>query len=117
MNKELVSFGNYLLKKCKVKGFDVDGELSLNREVTHSDISNWRDEYGGEFSLPSQYQVGDAIYFSLTGNNFIYGWIVCAKFYQGKVKYDLELTLDDKSSTRIYNIDSIYVYPFTGYNK
>lgn len=66
-----------------------------------------------DIKLPSRHQQGDAINLQFPEIAPIYGWVLSVRFYQGKVKYDLELTLADKSSTRIYNVDSDYVTPFS----
>lgn len=62
--------------------------------------------------LPSQHQPGDAVYFAFPEVPKIYAWVLSVRFYLDKVKYDLELTLPDKSSTRVYNIDSVFVEKF-----
>lgn len=66
-------------------------------------------------TLPSQHQPGDEVEFKLPEVPKMYAWVTAVRFYQGKVKYDLELTLLDKNSTRIYNVDSVFVEKFGGY--
>jgi hypothetical protein len=41
---DLVSFGNYLLRKVGAQSHDVDGSKSGPREVTHADLANWKEE-------------------------------------------------------------------------
>lgn len=59
--------------------------------------------------LPSQFQPGDAAYYSLPLMTALYCLVVAVRFYQGKVKYDIEVTLLDNSITRKYNIDSVFL--------
>lgn len=68
--------------------------------------------------LPSQHQIADQVWVTF-GEQILKGTIMSVHFYIGKVKYDIELALgvpvspDDSTedSTRIYNIDSVYVHP------
>lgn len=114
MENQLVSFGNYLLKKCKVRGYDVDGEPCFEREVTDADILNWRDQYQGKPETPSQHQVGDKVKVFLMpeGEESFPGFsanVLAVHFYNEKVKYDLEMKFYGDWSSRIYNVDSILI--------
>lgn len=41
-DSDLVSFGNYLLRKVNAKAHTTDGAPYGPREVTHADLANWR---------------------------------------------------------------------------
>lgn len=59
--------------------------------------------------LPSHFQIGDKAMFLKYPENEMYSPIPCkilsVRFYEPKVKYDIELELPDGFS-RIYNVDS-----------
>lgn len=59
--------------------------------------------------LPSQHQINDRIWFRLWSADVI-GEIKAIHFYPDKVKYDLELFANDGQKTRIYNVDSCFVF-------
>jgi hypothetical protein len=121
MDKQLVSFGNYLLKEYGVMVHSSDGKNVpiYQREVSHADICNWKDEYllvEKPVELPSQHQVGDKVLMCLMPEGHdedsfpgIPAVVNAVHFYRGKVKYDLELRFIGGDSTRIYNIDSVFV--------
>lgn len=66
-------------------------------------------------TLPSQFQVNDKVEFIIQGKNSNFGnfdaIVKGVHFYNGKVKYDLELIFAKDDVTRIYNIDSCFVEP------
>jgi hypothetical protein len=67
--------------------------------------------------LPSRNQIGDKVLFGMQPSDGgwlcpVTGTIIGVHFFRSKVKYDLELG-DDQDKTRIYNVDSLYVQPFT----
>lgn len=41
IEKDLVLFGNYLLKKVHAKAHGLDGDVYGQREVTDGDLKNW----------------------------------------------------------------------------
>jgi len=58
--------------------------------------------------LPCQHQHGDKVWLNLWSAN-ISAEILNVHFYDGKVKYDLELFGGNGETTRIYNVDSVFV--------
>lgn len=97
-------------------------EHFLSGEVTipFTDILKYVDEYENseEIQLPSRYQVDDKVLLCLMPEGNISdsfpGLISIVRgvhFFRGKVKYDLEIKFYGDISTRIYNVDSIYVLP------
>lgn len=113
----LISFGNYLLSTYGVQVHSSDGKNIpiYQREVSHADMENWKYENSTqpaqdkEHSIfPSRYGIGEFVWFRLWSAD-IAAMILCVHFYEGKVKYDLELLADDGDKTRIYNVDSVYV--------
>lgn len=119
MDKQLVSFGNFLFSRYDVQVFSTDGKNKplYKREVTRSDISNWKEENPelNQALLPSAHQIEDYVDLCLMQNGERIQKIRCevlsVHFYAGKVKYDLEIILDDKENlaTRVYNVDSAFV--------
>ena len=116
---QLVSFGNFLLKTYGVQVHSTDGKNQpiYQREVSHADVCNWKDEnpikdFG--IKLPSRFQIGDEVLFYYIAEGraetfpAIGAFILAIHFYEGKVKYDLELKLGEYKS-RIYNVDSALV--------
>lgn len=67
--------------------------------------------------LPAQFQIGDKVNISLKQTYGAEPWACYAEvkavhFYPSKkVKYDLEIPLENEAPTRIYNIDSCFVFP------
>src|SRR6185503_7776496 len=111
IEKQLVEFGNFLLKTYGVKVHSTDGKNTplYQREVSHADVSNWRDEERpDELSLPSQFQIGDAVWFRLWSADIVTE-VIAVHFYPEKVKYDLKVLVKDGTTTRLYNIDSVFV--------
>lgn len=109
---QLVSFGNYLLKTYGVQVHSTDGKnIPLyQRQVTDADYRNWEEveRQGPNVNLPSQHAIGQPVWLRLWSHDII-GTVLCVHFYEGKVKYDLELLGSDGDKTRIYNVDSYYV--------
>ena len=92
--------------------------LDIPKEEVKEFISGlFKLTYGTSNILPSAHQVGDTVYFCLPGVPQMHAWVTSVRFYQGKVKYDLEVTLLDKSITRKYNIDSTFVTKYTSPEK
>jgi hypothetical protein len=58
--------------------------------------------------LPSQHQIGDAVWLTLWEKSLI-AEVHAVHFTKSKVKYDLNLLALGGDTTRIYNIDSVYV--------
>lgn len=72
--------------------------------------------------LPSKHQIGDLVYLDLSSTykqakdkekaeNFK-AHVISVHFTKSKVRYDLELRFagEDEETTRIYNIDSCFVW-------
>jgi len=69
--------------------------------------------------LPSQHQIGDKAVFSINQKGLegdadyevcnMTATILAVHFYEGKVKYDLEIPIAEEPPTRLYNIDSCFV--------
>jgi hypothetical protein len=85
--------------------------------IPFTDAIDYVAELIGECNLPSRHKHGDKVLFGMQPSDG--GWIcpmtgtvTGVHFYQSKVKYDLELGLDEEK-TRIYNVDSLYVQPFS----
>jgi hypothetical protein len=112
LDRLLVTFGNFLLKRYGVMVFSTDGKNTplYQREVTHADYCNWKDEEKPEFNLlPSQHQIGDSVWLRLWSDDIV-SEIHAVHFYEGKVKYDLKVSTHDVGETRLYNIDSAFVH-------
>lgn len=120
MEKQLVSFGNYLLKKCKVKGHDLDGDPVFDRLVTDADLCNWKEEEGKEFGrmLPSRFQLGDVVSVRFKDFTISKAYVIKVHFTESKVLYDLNVCIlgdggDTLTTTRIYNVDSAIIEEFS----
>lgn len=97
--KELIAFGNYLLESRKT-----------DTVVSHADRMNWLEGHERETGvLPSAHQLTDEIILCFSQTSRIKGWVHSVRFFEGKVKYDLEIELDAQTYTRLYNIDSAFV--------
>lgn len=68
--------------------------------------------------LPSRHQIGDRIKIEFISVNRQFnpddpdtsGRVIGVHFYPGKVKYDIEVGINEFETTRIYNIDSLFVH-------
>lgn len=68
--------------------------------------------------LPAQHQIGDTVFFSINQKSDeidlheyrATSKIIGVHFYNHKVKYDIEIPIADETPTRIYNIDSCFVF-------
>lgn len=114
---QLVSFGNYLLSTYNVQVHSSDGKNQpiYQRQVSDADFCNWKDkENPSPFQLPSRFQIGDEVLFYYIEEGraetfpAIGAFVLAVHFYEGKVKYDLNLCLGQYKS-RIYNVDSALV--------
>jgi hypothetical protein len=103
---QVVSFGNYLFQRYKVRVFSNDGDNQpiIQRQVSHADVCNWKDKMKDSDQL---YQ-GDPAWFRLWSADII-AQIHAIHSYEGTVKYDLILTGSNGETTRVYNVDSKYV--------
>lgn len=108
----LAEFGNFLFHRHNVQVYSSDGtnQPIYERKVSHADIENWiaHDELNISSLYPSRYEIGQSVWFRLWSADIV-AVVLCVHFYEGKVKYDLELLADDGDKTRIYNVDSVYV--------
>jgi len=119
--KQLVEFGNYLLKRYDVQVHSSDGKNQpiYQREVCDADVCNWKDISNvNELQLPSRFQQGDkAVFFCMPDDESLKEFpgipceILAVHFYAGKVKYDLDLLFVENQRSRIYNVDSVLVEP------
>ena len=91
------------------------GQSKLNRHIMQRRNDNNHVEYPSRFALNQ----GVKIYFSTnqygeinTDTLALNGTVRGVHFYEGKVKYDIELFWTNENGgvhTRIYNVDSLYV--------
>ncbi len=94
------------------KAYKTDKEMIehfLSGEVTIpiSDVLKYVEEYTSRY-LSSKHQIDDKVMVTL-GDRPFKAKVISVHFYRGKVKYDLEIPIYDEESTRIYNIDSVFV--------
>lgn len=114
--QQVVDFGNYLFRRYDVQEYSTDGKNTplFQRQVSDADVANWKQESPSKIAwLPSLFKDGDKAWFTFDPENQ-QGMganceILCVHFYPGKVKYDIEVTLSDGTTTRLYNIDSCFV--------
>ena len=120
--KQLVEFGNYLLKTYDVQVHSSDGKNQpiYQREVSDADFCNWMatQPVGSTpfLPLPSRFQHGDKAVFICMPDDAGFSTfpgipceILAVHFYSGKVKYDLDLLFVENQRSRIYNVDSVLV--------
>jgi hypothetical protein len=87
-------------------------EHLISGEVTIpvKDVLGYVDEYHSE--LPSKLQIRQVAKIQFNKDiPPLTGTIQGVHFFEGKVKYDVAIWLDDDSSTRIYNVDGVFVSP------
>ena len=123
--RQLVSFGNYLLTRYGVMVYSNDGKNQpiYQREVHDADLCNWKDE-NPEFNhslFPSRHAIGDMVKVFLMpeGEKEFPGFtgkITAVHFTNSKVKYDVELIFAGDFVSRIYNVDSVLVQPLPKIN-
>jgi len=111
----VVSFGNFLLKRYGVMVHSNDGtnQPIFQREVNDADLSNWKEEIGGAV-FASKHLIGDKVRVFLMpegAESFpgFAGRIIAIHNYTSKIKYDVEIKFAGEFSTRIYNIDEVLV--------
>lgn len=111
------TIGDYVTNGTKMQGkieeFELfsrndSGELTMYVTTDWSKVGMGLDDIQKTSPLPSQHQIGHYINFQIEQMK-VRAEILSVHFYEGKVKYDLELKLKDKSATRIYNVDSVFV--------
>lgn len=117
--EHLVSFGNSLLKNYGVQVHSADGKNTplFQRDVSKSDVDNWiNDLKDYRLMLPSHFQIGaSCLFFAFPYESpehtfpGITADVIAVHFYEGKVKYDLNLLFNGNMSSRIYNVDSALV--------
>jgi hypothetical protein len=107
-----------------ITGFSLlEGTIFI--EHTWSGVGFALDAICKQIKLPSAFQPSDQICFSFLqrstysdeGDKKLYeyatrGRVTAVHFFPGKVKYDLEIPIDNESPTRIHNIDSCFVLPY-----
>jgi hypothetical protein len=97
--------------------------LSGQVKMTIKEAIEAMDSYLADFppllAIPSTHQIGESVWIELntTKREFdqndphMSGRIKAIHFYPGnRVKYDLEIPVYDEESTRIYNIDSNFIF-------
>lgn len=117
MERELVSFGNFLLKS-RFLGVVKDSEPTSNKEVTHADLCNWKQYEGVEGTyLISRYKIGDLVTIDLYDSGIIReAKVIKIHFTESKVLYDVEICIKKSPAgekhnmyTRLYNLDSLFI--------
>jgi hypothetical protein len=102
--------GNYQGRQCrgKITGFDyLEDKIFVSH--TWSGIGWNLGSLDHIIILPSENQIDDEVFFNLWSATVV-GKIKAVHFYSGKVKYDLDVFPEKGGdTTRIYNIDSIFV--------
>lgn len=83
--------------------------MSGEVKISIPDLINFQQEYEKKKPpLPSQHQVGDPVWLTLWSAHIV-SEVLCVHFYEGKVKYDLSVFGDNGETTRLYNVDSVFV--------
>ena len=122
MEKQLVSFGNYLLKRYKVMEHSTDGQNTplFQRQVCDADLQSWKNAPTEDWKmkLPSRFQLGDLVSVNFGYFTISKAYVIKIHFSEGKVLYDLNVCLlddngDTLTTTRIYNVDSAIVEEFS----
>jgi hypothetical protein len=121
MKSHLVSFGNYLFNRYNVKVHSGDGNNVplYERTVSDADLSNWEAENPAlqgkaHTDYPSRYEIGEKVKLFLMpeGEESFPGLnakILAVHFTNSTIKYDLEIKFAGEYTTRVYNIESIFV--------
>lgn len=119
--RDLVSFGNYLFERYDVSVLSNDGRNTplYQRQVHDANLQNWKgiprkvgQEIGSGNLLPSAHQYGDHVSFRLGEEATpMIAEIRGIHFFEGKVKYDLAVSVEANEVTRIYNVDSCWCKP------
>jgi hypothetical protein len=86
----------------------------FNLKQSRDWLSSPKPDMSKKIQIPSQHQVGDDVLFSIRQSPdtavTLKATVIAVHFYKGnKVKYDLEIPVEDGAPTRIYNIDSCFV--------
>jgi hypothetical protein len=76
--------------------------------VTIPDLIKFQQEYEKQKPLPSLHQITDKVWLRLWSAD-ISSEVLNVHFYPGKVKYDLTVFGENGETTRLYNIDPLYV--------
>lgn len=121
MEKQLISFGNYLLKTYGVMVYSGDGKNAplYGREVSDADLCNWRDECpvkSEKEEIQSRWYIDDRVRVFLMPEDQstfpgLLGVVRGVHFFSGKTKYDVELEFSGGWKSRVYNVDSVLVGP------
>jgi len=118
-SSEVFAIGDYVTNGTRMKGHIIRFELSddLRELFVYTDWSNIGmnlDSITKCIKLPSAYQVGDPVIVEFEQKKSMNGKITKVGFTPGKVLYDVEIEvvydhLDEKMTTRIHSIDSVFV--------
>lgn len=91
-----------------ITGFTIlEGEIFVDH--TWSGVGFNLESLSKVIKLPSKYQIDDMVSYEL-GKGGIPGRVTAVHFFPNKVKYDMDLHIVDGDTTRVYNVDSIYVF-------
>lgn len=110
-DKEVFTIGDIVTNGTRMTG-EITGFSLLEGEIfiehTWSGIGMNLESLSKVITLPSQFQIGDAVWFRLWSTDLVTE-VLAVHFYPGKVKYDLKVLVGSGETTRLYNIDSVYV--------
>lgn len=106
---DLVTNGTKM--KGKVEGFhltvsETNGELIMWIDHDWSKVGMALADIKDAIWLPSRYQVGHECSIGFGAIAIPVATVMAVHFYEGKVKYDLEIKIAMNTYTRIYNVDS-----------
>ncbi len=116
---EVFAIGDTVSNGTKMRGKIISFEM-LEGEVyakhTWSNVGMNLRDLTNIAKLPAQFQIGDKVNVSFKQTYGLEPWecdaeIKAVHFFSNKVKYDLEIPIEGDSPTRIYNIDSCFVFP------
>lgn len=120
MSKQLVSFGNYLLKRYGVMEHSTDGKNTplFQRQISDADLRNWKNSEKDIHilnELPSRYQINDTVAIKFGAFRVEEAKVIMIHFTESKIFYDLEIKISFEgtlehppgyTTTRIYKVDS-----------
>lgn len=113
--KQLVGFGNYLLKRYNVMVYSTDGTNTpvYGRQVTDADHVNWE---GESEENTAAFASGERVWCSLHQYNnhepLLKARVLGVHAYNNVIKYDLSLVdggVEEREYTRIYNVEARFV--------
>ena len=116
---EVFAIGDTVTNGTKMRGMITGFELLEGKvfvKHTWSGIGMNLGSLTNIAKLPAQFQIGDKVSVSFKQSYGAEPWecnaeVKAVHFFPNKVKYDLEIPLENEPPTRIYNIDSCFVFP------